>query len=282
MNSRRLRSLRGLAVLVLVSACMDCSLRRGNSEEELVRLPADPRLAVIVGQCVDEDGRPLAGCEVHINCILIGELVHYSDWRSAFSWETAHRFELEDETLAEPLFIDFDDHSWTRPYHIDRHFLTKRELEAVRAQGKVYQRRADAVTDAVGRFRIEVPTSSESLGYRYSIFTWSPMRMPWRSSPWHLESGEVTDLGTLRLRPGVRVRGTVVADRTGIVGADLRIPELEVWTKSSAGGSFAFAQPIPPGTWTLKVRGKSIIEKNLQLIIGNSAWQGTIVVEEKR
>ncbi len=246
--------------------------------------PPDTAHAVVAGRCVAaEDGRPLPGCEIYLNTTVLNATASHENWRTAFAFDEVSRFEIED-SLEPPESGQASNTNWVRPYHLDRHFLDKPQLDALRRQGQLYQKPPDAITDADGRFRIEFRVADRSrLHCMYSLFTWSPHRLPWTDLDDGPEPGAVRDLGTLTLRLGQRVQGTVAtADGAGIAGVSLRIEGLPACTSSALGGHFVFAHPIPPGSWTLRVAGASIANRTVPMAVGTRPWNADILVELQR
>ncbi|MEM7203120.1 MAG: carboxypeptidase-like regulatory domain-containing protein [Planctomycetota bacterium] len=222
----------------------------------------DPVQRVWSGRCVAaETGQPLAGCEVFVVGAPMSQVSveRYPYWftsdRVSRPQDSPLAFLLDDvrEFLFNPVVPELED------IGLDRHFLSAAALAEARAVGHYQLTKCNATTDEDGRFRVRFAPRCGERGWELEIA--SPGRMPRRGSR-GLEFGE---LGDLALTIGVRVQGRIV-DTDGVPVEDARLRLLGLQNVIPSGsepcvaetrrdGVFAFAEPIPQGTYELVLRG---------------------------
>lgn len=257
----------------------------------------DSELAVVRGRCVAaETGEPLAGCELFLARFSLSGNLAYDETSSPVWGRPLELDSMVSHGSAGSIFLgpqhEFRPRGKALPdLALDRHFMTADRLEEVRRAGKYYQRKPNAVTGTDGRFEL---TCAPSSMIQFTLEVASHLRCPRASSAWglRLKVGTVLDFGDVPLHLGARVIGRV-RDQHGepIVGARLRLDGVphalpdkndSIRAETRRGGRFAFDLPVPPGTYSVKVRapGARLLGPE-QLTVGTRTVDATIRVKTR-
>ncbi|MEM7203287.1 MAG: carboxypeptidase-like regulatory domain-containing protein [Planctomycetota bacterium] len=235
--------------------------------------------AEILGRCVAaETRRPLAGVEVFL-CRWSMALPGHD---APFAWPAPLTSEL-----------DVPDVGWKRDPAEDLLFVPPKRLQRMRGGALPrYKRQPDVVTGPEGRFAIRFRPND--FDWHWDLLVAAYRRCPRRGVHERIAAGAQIDVGDVVLHAGHRLAGRVLDHRCrplGDVRLTVRGAPTRLWgfdaldqplrAVSDDDGKFAFAAPLPSGTWHIKASGDHVIATSRSLELLGDRHDMEIVVQRK-